>query len=202
MFRYPISFLLQACDHAHLRNLHADDADDDLTISIAQQAVAAQQSFTSAREYSYMDGLTLRRVPVSIATPLPHALAHMTAGITRLYVFIANAHDVAKWRLRLHRPHTSLQLKPCTDVSAAARSRVCSSSMAASLAACLSSNLLYDLHHRAHNRFAETIVSRIYSGNLRRATVRQVMLQPTRFNALLAGITIGHDGSSCASFFS
>jgi hypothetical protein len=200
-YRYPISFLLEASGNKQLMSLHADNAEDDLSISLAQQAVAAQQSYTAACKYSYTDGLTLRCIPVPIATPLPHALEYMTAtNITRFYVYIANAHAVAKWRLQPHRPFPSLQLTPRADISVAARLRVCSSAIAASLAICLSSELCAQCY-RKHSACAKAIVSRIYAVYCSGVQVRRAVPQSLVYDAFFAGITIGHDGSSCASSF-
>jgi hypothetical protein len=79
-YRYPISFLLEASGNKRSMSLHADNAEDDLSISLAQQAVAAQQSHTAACKYSYTDGLTLQ-----IAM---HLFAYRDAAATR-----AGIHD-------------------------------------------------------------------------------------------------------------
>jgi hypothetical protein len=176
MLHYPISFLLAACGEGRLMNLRSGNADDDLLISLAQQAVAAQRCCAAARDCSYTDGLTLRRIPLSIATPLPHVLAHMTADITRPYAYIANAHDVAMRRMRLHRPLSSLRLKPCSDIPAAVRPRVCSGAVAASLAIRLCSNRFCDQRYCTHSRCAEAITSRIYAVYCGRVQVRRAVL--------------------------
>jgi hypothetical protein len=181
-YRYPISFLLEASGSDRLMNLHGDNAEDDLSISLAQQAVAAQQSHTAACEYSYTDGLTLRRIPVPIATPLPHALEYMTAtNVTRFYIYIANAHAVAKWLLQRHRPLLSLQLTSRADVSAAARLHVCSSATAASLAILLSSN---EPCGQCNSDCATAIVSRIYAVYCSRVQVRRAVPQSQSPNTL------------------
>jgi hypothetical protein len=88
--QYPTSFLLAACGNRHLMmDLQASNAEDDMSISLAQQAAAAQQSYAAASEYSYTHCLTLRRMPLPIATPLPLVLAHMIADITRPFIYIA-----------------------------------------------------------------------------------------------------------------
>ena len=171
--QYPTSFLLVACGQGHLTvDVQASHAEDDMSRSIAQQAAAAQQSYAAASECSYTDCLTLRRMPLPIATPLPHVLAHMIADITRHFIYIANAHAVAKRRLRLRQPLPWLRLFPCADVTAAVRTRVCSSSMTATLSARLSSSPLFDWHYTLRSRCADAIIARVYAVFCSRVQVR------------------------------
>ena len=175
--QYPTSFLLAACGQGHLMmDLQSSQgAEDDMSISLAQQAAAAQQSYAAASQYSYTDCLTLRRIALPIATPLPHALAHTIANITRPFAYIANAHDVAKRRLRLHRPLPWLRLKPCDEVTAAVRTRVCSS-MTATLAARLSSSPFFDGRYGSP-RSAHAIIARVYAVYCSRVQVRYCRLR-------------------------
>ena len=156
-------------------DLQASHAEDDMSISLAQQAAAAQQSYATASECSYTDCLTLRRIALPIATPLPHALAHTIANITRPFAYIANAHDVAKRRLRLHQPLPWLRLKPCADVTAAVRTRVCSSTTA-TLAARLSSSPFFCQHYGSP-RCAHAIIARVYAVYCSRVQVRYCQLK-------------------------
>lgn len=173
--QYPTSFLLAACGNSYLIDLRASNAEDDLLISLAQQAAAAQQAYAAASEYSYTDCLTFRQIALPIATPLPHTLAHMIANITRPFVYISNAHYFAKRHLRLHQPFPSLPLKPRSDVSATVHSRVCSSSLAALLAIRLTSSPLCDQHHRTRSRDAGSIIARIYAVYCGRVQVRHCL---------------------------
>jgi hypothetical protein len=168
--QYPASFLLDACGQGHLirhhlmMDLQNSHAEDDMWISQAQQAAAAQQSYAAVSECSYTDCLTLRRIALPIATPLPHALAHTIANITRTFAYIANAHGVAQRRLRLHQPLPWMRLTPSAHVSAAVRTRV-RGSMTATLTARLS-------RHYGSPRCAQAIIARVYAVYCSRVQVR------------------------------
>ena len=159
--------------HPHLPPHNADEADA-LSTALAQQAAVSSAASPS---YFYNDCLTLRRVALPNATPLPHELARMTASITHRCVYIANVHDFSRWRLRsmlgqARRPLPSLRLASCADLPAAARVRVCSSSMAASLAFCLASPMHCDHDNRTRSRWAEAIIARVYAAYCSRGQVR------------------------------